>query len=220
VSDAITQKLRLKPVVGLTGGIGSGKSAAAAAFALLGIPVVDVDLISHQLTAVGGMAIALIVARFGSSMVTSEGALDRAAMRQKVFSDPTAKQALESILHPLIREESQRQLLEAVGANADASYAILMVPLLVESGTYRERVDRVVVVDCPVETQVLRVIERSGLSRAEVLRIIATQATREQRLAAADDVINNDGTLEHLMHQVQTLDAAYRANRGCFSSKD
>ena len=209
-----------KPVIGLTGGIGSGKSAAAEAFATLGIPIVDTDLISHQLTAAGGLAIAPICAHFGPMMLTADGALDRAAMRQEVFSDPSARLALEAILHPLIRAHSQHQLLAATSAQADASYAVLMVPLLVESGTYRERVDRVVVVDCPVETQVRRVMARSGLSRADVLRIVASQATREERLAAADDVIDNDGTLEDLRQQVARLDLAYRTNRGYFSSRD
>lgn len=214
------QERSIVPIVGLTGGIGSGKSAAAEAFAALGIPIVDTDLISHQLTAASGLAIAPISAHFGPALLTGDGALDRAAMRQRVFTDPSARLALEAILHPLIREESQRQLIAATSSQTDASYAVLMVPLLVESGSYRERVDRVVVVDCPVETQIQRVMARSGLSRAEVMRIIASQATREERLAAADDVIDNDGTLEHLRQQVAQLDAAYRANRGYFSSRD
>ena len=207
-------------VVGLTGGIGSGKSAAADCFAALGIPVVDTDAISRELTIAGGTAIPALVARFGSDILAADGALDRVAMRQRVFSEPEARKALEAILHPLIREHSQRQLLAARTTHANAPYALLVVPLLIESGTYRERVDRVLVVDCAVETQISRVIQRNAISRDEILRILATQATREQRLAAADDVIANDGTLEQLRQQVAALDAAYRANRGSFSTKD
>ena len=207
-------------VVGLTGGIGSGKSAAADCFAALGIPVIDTDAISRELTIASGAAIPALVARFGAAMLTSDGALDRVAMRQRVFAEPEARKALEAILHPLIREHGQQQLIAARTTHANAPYALLVVPLLVESGTYRERVDRVLVVDCAVETQIARVIQRNAISRDEILRILATQATREQRLAAADDVIANDGTLEQLRQQVAALDAAYRANRGSFSTKD
>ena len=210
-------------IIGLTGGIGSGKSAAADRFAALGIPVVDTDAISHQLTAAGGAAMPEISAVFGNTVLRPDGALDRISMRDRVFSDPTARLQLEAILHPLIREESRRQLVAAATPTDNqprAPYALLVVPLLVESGNYRERVDRLLVVDCPVETQVDRVVSRSGMSRAEVMRIVAAQASRERRLAAADDVISNDRTLDHLHRQIDALDAGYRANRGSFPTKD
>jgi len=194
-------------VVGLTGGIGSGKSAVGGLFAAHGITVIDTDAIAHELTGAGGAAMPPIRAAFGDSVVGTDGALDRAAMRALVFADPPARKRLESILHPMIRAECERRL-----AGADSPYAILMVPLLVESGSYRERVNRVAVVDCREETQIARVMKRSGLARAEVERILAAQATREQRLAAASDVIDNDGELAALAPQVERLHAAYLAN--------
>ena len=195
-------------VVGLTGGIGSGKSAAAALFAERGITVVDTDAIAHALTAPGGAAMPAIRAEFGDAVAGADGALDRAAMRAIVFADPGARKRLESILHPMIRAESER-LLAADGARAP--YAILMVPLLVESGDYRKRVDRVAVVDCAEATQIARVMNRNGLARAEVERILAAQATRAERLAAADDVIDNDGELAALAPQIERLHAQYLA---------
>jgi dephospho-CoA kinase len=150
-----------------------------------------------------------IRAIFGDAVATADGALDRAAMRAIVFADPPARKRLEGILHPLIREESERRL-----AGADSPYAILMVPLLVESGSYRERVDRVAVVDCDVETQIARVMQRNGLARAEVERILAAQATRAQRLEAADDVIDNDRSLADLEPQIERLHASYLALAG------
>ena len=195
-------------VVGLTGGIGSGKSAAAALFAERGITVVDTDAIAHALTAPGGAAMPAIRAEFGDAVAGADGALDRAAMRAIVFADPGARKRLESILHPMIRAESER-LLAADGARAP--YAILMVPLLVESGDYRKRVDRVAVVDCAEATQIARVMNRNGLARAEVERILAAQATRAERLAAADDVIDNDGELAALAPQIERLHVRYFA---------
>ncbi len=198
-------------VVGLTGGIGSGKSAVGRLFEQQGIAVIDTDAIAHQLTTPGGAAMPAIRAAFGDAVATTDGALDRAAMRAIVFADPPARKRLEGILHPLIREESERRL-----AGADSPYAILMVPLLVESGSYRERVDRVAVVDCDVETQIARVMQRNGLARAEVERILAAQATRAQRLEAADDVIDNDGSLADLEPQIERLHASYLASAGRF----
>ncbi|MBK9021576.1 MAG: dephospho-CoA kinase [Sulfuritalea sp.] len=195
-------------VIGLTGGIGSGKSAAAALFAERGITVVDTDAIAHALTAPGGAAMPAIRAEFGDAVAGADGALDRAAMRAIVFADPGARKRLESILHPMIRAESER-LLAADGARAP--YAILMVPLLVESGDYRKRVDRVAVVDCAEATQIARVMNRNGLARAEVERILAAQASRAERLAAADDVIDNDGELAALAPQIERLHAQYLA---------
>jgi dephospho-CoA kinase len=199
------------PVVGLTGGIGSGKSAAASRFAEQGAAVIDTDAIAHELTGAGGAAMPALIAAFGPDVAAPDGALDRAAMRRRVFADPTQRQRLEDILHPLIRAESDRR----VGA-AVAPYVVLVVPLLVESGSYRERVGRIVVVDCSTETQIARVMARNGLERAEVERILAAQASRAQRLAVADDVIDNEGSLDRLRQQVDRLDFVYRRNIGAF----
>jgi len=195
-------------VVGLTGGIGSGKSAVAHLFAERGITVVDTDAIAHALTAPGGAAMPAIRAEFGDGAAKVDGALDRVAMRAIVFADPSARKRLEAILHPMIRSESERQLL----ANpAISPYAILMVPLLVESGDYRKRVDRIAVVDCAEATQVDRVMRRDRLARTDIERILEAQATRAERLAAADDVINNDGTLAELPAQIERLHGSYLA---------
>ena len=195
--------------VGLTGGIGSGKSAVADLFAARGIAVIDTDAIAHELTAPGGEAMPAIRDTFGAAVATPDGALDRAAMRNIVFADPPARKRLEAILHPLIRSESERRL-----ASADSPYAILMVPLLVESGDYRKRVDRVAVVDCREETQIARVMRRNGLTRPEVERILAAQASRAQRLEAADDVIDNDGSLDELGPRIEQLHVSYLASAG------
>ncbi|MBI3374761.1 MAG: dephospho-CoA kinase [Betaproteobacteria bacterium] len=191
-------------VVGLTGGIGSGKSRAADAFAALGAEVVDTDAIAHQLTAPGGAALGAIVETFGAEALGADGAMDRSRMRERVFRDPAARQQLEAILHPMIRIESQRRV-----AAARAPYVVLVVPLLVESPGYRDRVKRVLVVDCPEEQQLGRVGTRSNLAPAEVRRIIATQVPRARRLAAADDVIDNSGDIEALEAQVLGLHRRY-----------
>ena len=191
-------------VVGLTGGIGSGKSAAAAEFERLGATVVDTDAIAHQLTQAGGAAIAELERFFGKDVIGHGGAMDRKKMRDRVFADPAARKALEALLHPLIREESQRR----IGA-AQGPYVIHVVPLLIESPDYRSRVDRVLVIDAPVETQVERVRLRSALSEAEVRAIVAAQTTRAQRLAAADDVIENRGTIDALRKQVAAFHLKY-----------
>lgn len=193
-----------KFTVGLTGGIGSGKTTVADMLAARGAAVVDTDLIAHQLTAPGGAAIPAIHAQFGEAFLTPEGAMDRAKMRAYVFSEPGAKARLEGILHPLIRIETEHAAAEAQGA-----YLVFVVPLLVESGSWRERVTRVLVVDCAESTQVRRVISRSGLPEPQVRAIMAAQATREQRLAAADDVIDNDGDAPALVPQVDRLHALY-----------
>ena len=194
-------------VIGLTGGIGSGKSAAAEMFRELGTGFVDADAIAHELTALGGTAIAAIRSEFGDQAVAADGALDRAAMRRLVFADGAAKRRLEAILHPLIRAETQRRCAAALAAGAP--YVVLVVPLLIESGDYLKRVSRVAVVDCAEETQVARVMARSGLARAEVERIMAAQVARTERLAAADDVIDNDGDMESLRLQVEALHHRY-----------
>jgi len=191
-------------VVGLTGGIGSGKSAAAAEFERLGASVVDTDAIAHALTAAGGAAMGEIRKRFGAEILAASGALDRDKMRARVFADPAAKKALEALLHPLIREESRRLI-----AGAHGPYVIHVVPLLVESPDYRSRVDRVLVIDAPEALQVERVRSRSGLPEAQVRAILAAQATRAERLAAADDVIENRGTIEALREQVAALHRKY-----------
>jgi len=191
-------------VVGLTGGIGSGKSAAADCFAALGVGLVDTDAIAHELTAAGGAAMPALVAAFGAEVAAADGALDRGRMRRLVFADPAARGRLEAILHPLIRALSAERC-----RFAGSPYVILAVPLLVESGTYRERCDRIVVVDCPESLQISRVMARNGLGEAEVRAIMATQASRAERLAVADDVIANDGDLANLEKQVGELHRKY-----------
>jgi dephospho-CoA kinase len=191
--------------VGLTGGIGSGKSTVADLFAAHGVPLVDADLIAHRVTAPHGVAMPRIAAEFGDAFVAADGSLDRARMRTLVFGDDGARKRLESITHPLIRAETEREWREAQGP-----YVIIVVPLLVESGTWKTRVNRVLTVDCSVETQISRVMSRNGFSREEVLAIIARQATREARLAAADDVIDNDSApLEALKAQVDAQHQSY-----------
>jgi len=195
-------------VVGLTGGIGSGKSAVADLFAARGVLVIDTDAIAHELTAPGGAAMPAIRAEFGEGAAGADGALDRGAIRAIVFADPSARKRLEAILHPLIRSESERRLAQKP---AGSPYAILMVPLLVEAGDYRKRVNRIAVVDCAEATQIDRVMRRNGLARSEIERILAAQATRAERLAAADDVIDNDGELAALPPQIERLHVSYLA---------
>lgn len=191
-------------VVGLTGGIGSGKSAAADRFAALGAGVIDTDVIAHELTAPRGAAIEAIRAAFGAGVINAEGALDRKAMRDLAFSDPQARHRLEAILHPAIGAETERRI-----AASAAPYVVLGVPLLVESKRYRERCDRVCVVDCPERVQIERVMLRNGLEEAQVRAIMAAQASREQRLAIADDVIDNSTSLATLHAQVDRLHRDY-----------
>jgi dephospho-CoA kinase len=192
-------------IVGLTGGIGSGKTTVAELFAALGAAVVDTDLIAHEITGPRGAAMPDVEKVFGQSVVRTDGALDRAAMRRLVFSDPSAKARLESILHPMIRRESEARCRSA----SNSPYVLLVVPLLVESVAYRERVARILVVDCDESIQISRVASRSGLSSEEVRAIMATQASRTERLAAADDVIVNDGGRERLSAQVAVLHQRY-----------
>ncbi len=191
-------------VVGLTGGIGSGKSAAAQVFEALGATVIDTDAIAHALTGAGGAAIAPIRAAFGADYITAEGALARARMRELAFADAEKKRVLEAILHHLIRQRSGELV-----AGARSPYVILMVPLLIESGDYRGRCQRILVVDCPEELQGERVGARSGISAAQVRAIMATQAARAARLAAADDVIDNSRDQAHLRREVEALHRRY-----------
>lgn len=198
----------MKRVVGLTGGIGSGKSTVAAQFVRLGAGLVDTDAIARALTAAGGGAIAAIGAAFGPAFLTPEGALDRAAMRRHAFDDPTARARLESILHPAIRAEAEAALERAPGP-----YALIDVPLLFETRGYAGRLWRTLVVDCPEALQVARVRARSGLDEAEVLRIMAAQWPRWRRLQLADDVVWNGGDEAGLAPQCARLHAFYAGER-------
>ncbi len=193
-------------VVGLTGGIGSGKSTVADAFAALGMPVIDTDVIARELTAQDGAALDAIRAAFGESVMQADGTLDRAALRRHVFTDAAARYQLEAILHPLIRQHVEQTL-----AQLTAHYALLVIPLLVETGAYRDVLTRILVVDCPEETRIARVMARSGLARDEVMAILAAQATRAERLAVADDVILNTASPEDLRAAVASLHQRYLA---------
>ena len=194
--------------IGLTGGIGSGKSTVAAALAALGASVIDTDAIARSLTLPGGGAIAAIAEQFGAGFIDASGALDRSRMRELAFADPAARQRLEAILHPLIRAETARQ------ADAAQGTAIVFdVPLLIESGRWREQVDRVLVVDCREATQVERVMARSGWTREAVQAVLAQQASRRSRRAGADAVIYNDGlSHEELRAEVRALWEGWRAS--------
>lgn len=191
-------------VVVLTGGIGSGKTAVSDLLHDLGADVVDTDRIAHELTATGGAAIELIAARFGADVITRDGSLNRATMRERVFADSGVRRELEAILHPLIRKRAA-ELVQA----ATAPYVVLVVPLLVETGAYRDIADRILVVDCPEEVQIERTMKRSQLDRAEAERILASQATRAARLAVADDVIVNDQDRDTLGNRVGQLHCRY-----------
>ncbi len=197
-------------IVGLTGGIGSGKSAVADLFAQHGVTLVDTDLIAHALSAPGGAAIAPIAAAFGAASIAADGSLDRVAMRRLVFGNAAAKARLEGILHPLIRKESERQCQAAT-----SPYVLWVVPLLVESGNYRRHAQRILVVDCPEALQIERVMARNHMSADEVRAIMATQASRAERLAAADDIIVNDGSLAELAPDVANLHRRYLTESGC-----
>jgi dephospho-CoA kinase len=190
--------------IGLTGGIGSGKSTVAGMLAERGAAIIDADAISRATTAAGGAAMAAVREQFGPEFVAADGSLDRARMRECVFKDPTARQRLEAIVHPLVALETERQASAAQAAGKRC--LVFDVPLLAESKRWQGRVDKVLVVDCSPETQVQRVVARSGLSPDEVWRIIAAQSSRDQRLAIADWVIVNDGlSLQGLREKVDAL---------------
>ncbi|MET3132456.1 dephospho-CoA kinase [Oxalobacteraceae bacterium GrIS 1.11] len=190
--------------VGLTGGIGCGKSTVANLFAARGAAIIDTDLIAHELTGAGGAAMPALLAEFGDAYGSADGALERAKMRALVFAEPRAKARLEAILHPRIRAATV-----AAAAAAGGSYLIFVVPLLLESGGWRERVQRILAIDCPESLQISRVGARNGLPEAQVKAIMATQVNRHERLAAADDVIVNDDGMASLEPQIARLHGLY-----------
>lgn len=188
-------------LVGLTGGIGSGKSTVADMFAAQGVRVIDTDIISHQLTQTNGEAIPTIREAFGAHFIDAKGALDRNKMREFVFGNPAEKKRLESILHPLILARTKQQ----AALITDTPYTLIVVPLLFESGRYAGWLDYVVAVDCPEETQIARTVQRSKLDRAGVIAIMAQQLGRSERLQQAHEIIHNDGDLDGLRSQIARL---------------
>ncbi|MCX7898297.1 MAG: dephospho-CoA kinase [Rhodocyclaceae bacterium] len=193
--------------IGLTGGIGSGKSTVARHFQSLGIPVIDTDEIARELTTTHPPTLEAIAATFGRTVFTPQGTLDRAALRRLVFADREARARLEAILHPRIAAEAEKRIRSLPPSTP---YLILVVPLLVERPEWRKQVDRVLVVDCPESLQIARVMARDDLACAEVQAILAAQATRSERLAAAHEVIENTGDLAHLRQCVEALDRRFR----------
>jgi dephospho-CoA kinase len=191
------------PLIGLTGGIGSGKTAVSDLLGKLGAGIVDTDVIAHQITAPKGIAIPAIEQQFGANYLDANGALDRGKMRDLVFAKPEARKTLEVITHPLIRQETikQAELLIAKGV----PYLVFVVPLLIESGSWQGLIDYLVVVDCPEEVQITRVMQRSNLPRPEVERILKAQTSRKDRLTRADIVIENQGSFEELDAEVNRL---------------
>lgn len=189
--------------VGLTGGVGSGKTTVSTLFHALGTDIIDADAISRNLVSPGSPLLEKILAHFGTAIADPSGGLDRGALRERIFHDPGAKAWLEALLHPVIRDEIQRQI-----DTGKSPYAIVVIPLLVESGSYGF-LDRVLVVDAPEADQVTRLCQRDGISRELAQRMLATQATRQQRLDKADDVIDNSGQPENLAQQVQGLHETY-----------
>ena len=199
-------------IVGLTGGIGSGKSTVADIFSALGVALIDTDAIAHALTTSGGRAIVPIRQRLGPQFIAHDGALDRALTRDRVFAEAGVRHQLEAILHPMIHEELE----SALRANSvhHAPYAMLVVPLLFETPTYRRRTDRTLLIDCPVATQLQRVSHRSGLGVDSAARIVGAQAPRVVRLQLADGVIWNGGSADALRSQVMPLHQSYMQYAG------
>lgn len=189
--------------VGLTGGIGSGKSTVSNFFAQLGVPIVDADVIARQLVEPGQAALRQLCSAFGGEILNQDGSLNRPRLRQLAFSNATKKQRLDAIMHPLIFDEIQTQV-----SNVDSVYCILAIPLLLESAK-KYAVDRVLVVDCSERTQLQRVLERDKVGEEQALAIIGTQADRHDRLTAADDIIYNDDSVAHLAEQVKNLHNSY-----------
>ncbi|WIX34273.1 dephospho-CoA kinase [Salinicola sp. JS01] len=209
MSDTLqrTPTHQLPPVIGVTGGIGSGKSAVAEAFAARGIPGIDADAVAREVVMPGEPALAAIVEHFGAGVLDADGSLDRRALRARVFADPAERQWLEHQTHPRIRQRLQAHLSRLRGG--DAPYCLLISPLLIESGQ-REMVSRVLVIDVPESLQIERTLARDGVPREQVEAILAAQSSRQARLAAADDVIDNSGDKEMLLDQVARLDERYR----------
>lgn len=192
-------------VVALTGGIASGKTAVSDRFAALGVPVIDTDVIAHQVVEPGRPALQEIVAAFGEGVLLPDGNLNRRRMRETIFSDPVTKRRLEGILHPAIRSEVQQRI-----AAVDSEYCVVVIPLFTESGAY-DWVDRVLVVDTDEQTQIERVMQRDGVDRQQAEAALASQTSRQARLALADDVIENNGGIAELDAEVAQLHARYTA---------
>jgi dephospho-CoA kinase len=190
--------------IGLTGGIASGKSTVTQRFTELGVPVIDADVSSRRVVEPGQPGLDQIVARFGSGVLSGDGNLDRRALRDLIFKDPSLRKALDAILHPLIRADMEREALHAKGP-----YVVMAIPLLVEGGSARQRVDRVLVVDTEEALQIKRLQERDGGSEEQARAILAAQASRSARLAAADDVLLNSGSVADLRQAVDNLHAQY-----------
>ncbi|MGC2048145.1 MAG: dephospho-CoA kinase [Gallionella sp.] len=195
--------------IGLTGGIGCGKSTVADMFAKLGAGIIDTDVIAHRLTQADGVAIPAIRSAFGNACIKDDGALDRDKMRALIFSDPAAKKRLELILHPLILEQAKSQLQQL----HNKPYIVIVVPLLPQSPAFQQLVQRILVVDCAEDSQVARVVGRSSMSEAEVRAVIAQQTPRADRLKLADDVIHNDAGMDGLATQVAALHRRYLNGR-------
>lgn len=204
----------MRYTVALTGGIGSGKSTVANAFADLGIQIIDADIIARQVVEPGKPALDAIAAHFGPELIAADGTLHRRLLRERIFADPQEKAWLSALLHPLIQQETQRQLQQATSA-----YVLWVVPLLVENGLYRQA-NRVLVVDVTPETQLARTMQRDDVTRAHAEQILAAQATREARLAVADDVIDNNGAPDSIMSDVARLHARYLQLASQFVSQE
>ncbi|EGT3574608.1 dephospho-CoA kinase [Citrobacter amalonaticus] len=204
----------MRYTVALTGGIGSGKSTVANAFADLGIQIIDADIIARQVVEPGTPALDAIAAHFGPELIAVDGTLHRRLLRERIFADPQEKAWLSALLHPLIQQETQRQLQQVTSA-----YVLWVVPLLVENGLYRQA-NRVLVVDVTPETQLSRTMQRDDVTRAHVEQILAAQASREARLAVADDVIDNNGAPDSIMSDVARLHARYLQLASQFVSQE
>lgn len=197
--------MRPKLVIGLTGGIASGKTAVSRYFEHLGVPVIDADVVAREVVEPGQAGLDAVVKEFGAEILDDQGRLDRRRLRSLVFEDSTDRRTLESLLHPLIRQRMEAQL-----EDLDDDYAVLTIPLLLETGQ-ADMVDRILVVDASESAQIERAWKRDGVGELEVRRIISAQAKRAERLAKANDVIENSGTLDELRQSVHRLDEFYRS---------
>lgn len=193
--------------VGLTGGVGSGKSTIATMLSEHGAAIVDADMIAHQLTSTGGAAIEAVRESFGTEAITADGSMDRPRMRARVFLDPAARTQLESLLHPMIRDAMRECAAELI--ESGSQYIVFVIPLLIETGSWRDNVDRVLLIDCSEATQIARVCARNGIGEKMARKIVASQATRQRRLAAASDVLVNEAPLDQITGRVATLHRAY-----------